>query len=634
MQTHTYPMAGERARPTVALIALLALGLAGGAPATTETFGTGTSQFSMTFNPSTAAYEMGDTEVLNDQFNKFYQATTGSAYAINVGRALTDTVCQVSGIEVVDFINWLNTRLGLPPAYTFNASHTALVNWNRASGARFFLPKEAEWNAGYTLNHYAPGPCAFEWIQAGTGVGTVMDGVNDGVANKKWNGVFTNKFSDTGFRVIRAVPPAGSLDHFDVAVSSPQLAGSTFSITVTAKNASGNTMTADNLTLVTMASSTGHAQFDSNADGTSGDNTKTLANGTFTINMKDDVVEVVTITATGGGGRGTSKAITMNAWPPPEIVTFGTDANQFSLTFNPVTVVYNAGDTQILNDQFNKFYLATKGYAFPNNPGLALTDTACQINGVDLVDFINWLNTSSGWPAAYTFNQAHTELVSWNRVPGSKFFLPTEAEWNAALAYIHYAPGPCVSEWIQDNGSGDGGNLNGVDDRVVGKKWDDGFNNTYSDVGFRVISDPTVRSPFESWIMGAPQTGFSDDPNHDGVANGLAWLLNGTPMGNSRSRLPLATNVGGKLVMSFQCLRAGARGTAALSVQYSNDLGMVDSWHAAAVPDSTPAGPINGVVFTVTPIPNSNYQNVTVEIPLSAASNNGKLFGRLQATDK
>ena len=137
--------------------------------------------------------------------------------------------------------------------------------------------------------------------------------------------------------------------------------------------------------------------------------------------------------------------------------------------------------------------------------------------------------------------------------------------------------------------------------------------------------------PIASWIMGAPLTGFTDGPNHDGVANGLAWLLNGTAMGNSRARLPLGTNAGGKLMMSFQCLKAGARGTAVLSVQYSNDLGVADAWHTAAVPDSTPSGPSNGVVVTVTPIGNSNYQNITVEIPRTAASAAGKLFGRLQA---
>ena len=169
-----------------------------------------------------------------------------------------------------------------------------------------------------------------------------------------------------------------------------------------------------------------------------------------------------------------------------------------------------------------------------------------------------------------------------------------------------------------------------MNDGVIGKKWDDGFDNIYPDVGFRVISDPALRSPFLSWIVAAPQTGFTDDPNHDG----LAWLLNGTPMGNSRSPLPLATNAGGKLSMSFQCLKAAARGTAGLSVQYSNDLGMADAWHSAGVPDATPAEPSNGVVFSVTPISNSNYQNITVQIPLSAASSNGKLFGRLQATEK
>jgi len=636
MHTKTHPPAGLRKRPTVGLIALLALGLASVAPATTATFGTGSNQFSLTFNPITSTSELGDTEVLNDQFDKFYLATKGIAYAANASFPLTDTGCRVSGVEIVDFINWLNTSSGLPAPYTFNPAHTALVNWNRAPGARFFLPTVAEWNAGYTLNHYAPGPCAYEWIQDTTGVGTNMDGVNDGSPNKTWDDGFGAKYVDTGFRVIHVVPPPGSLDHFEVAATSPQISGSTFSVQVTAKDSSGNTVTADSSTLVTMTSSTGNVQFDSDGNGTFGDNTKTLSSGTFTIKTKDSVAESVTITATGGGASGNSPAITVILPPPPEIVTFGTGANQFSLAFDPITAAYNEGDTEVLNGQFNKFYLATKGFAFPDNAGLASTDAACQVSGIEIIDFINWLNTSSGLPAAYTFNQDHTALVSWTRAPGAKFFLPTEAEWNGALAFISYAPGPCVSEWIQDTGDGDGGNMDGVDDGAANKKWDDGVNDTYPDVGFRVISDPNVsipvRTPFEVWIAGAPQTGFTDDPNHDGVVNGLAWLLNGTAMGNSRSCLPVGANTGGMLVLNFQCLKASARGTAVLNLQYSNDLGVVDSWHTVAVPDSTPPGPINGVVFTVTPITASDYQNVTAEIPQSAASSDGMLFGRLQGT--
>ena len=45
-------------------------------------------------------------------------------------------------------------------------------------------------------------------------------------------------------------------------------------------------------------SSTGNVQFDSNGDGTYGDNAKTLTAGTFTINAKDTTAESVTITAT------------------------------------------------------------------------------------------------------------------------------------------------------------------------------------------------------------------------------------------------------------------------------------------------------------------------------------------------
>lgn len=631
MQTETHPPARERQRRAAVLIVLLAMGWAADASATTSVFGAGANQFSLTFNTINTIYEMGDTEVLNEQFNKFYLATKGIAYANNAGRPLTDGACRVSGIEVVDFINWLNTSSGFPAAYTFNGTHTALVNWNRAAGARYVLPSLNEWNSGYTSNHYAPGPCAFEWIQDTGGVGTGLDGVKDGLSGKNFDDAFSIKYTDTGFRVIRLIPPPGSLDHFEVAVISPQRAGVPFMVTVTAKAANGATVTGDNTTVVTMTANTGNVQFDSDGNETFGDNAKTLANGTFTIKVRDTVAESVIITATGGGSTNNSPVITVNVPPPPEIVTFGSGAGQFSMTFTSITAALNAGDTEVLNDQFNKFYLATKGFAYPANVGLAPTDAACQLSGIETIGFINWLNTSSGWPAAYTFNQDRTALVSWTRTPGAKFFLPTEAEWNAALPYINYAPGPCISEWIQDTGGGDGGNMNGVDEWVANKIWDDGFDNPYPDVGFRVISDPLVQSQFDSWIIGSPQTGFTDDPNHDGVTNGLAWLLNGTAMGDSRSRLPLRSTAGGKLILNFQCLKAGARGTAILDVQYSNDLGKTDPWHSAAVPDSTPPGPINGVVFTVTPITASNYQNITAEIPQTAASA-GRLFGRLQGS--
>ena len=427
---------------------------------------------------------------------------------------------------------------------------------------------------------------------------------------------------------------AGPLHHFEVTVTSTQTTGSAFSATVTAMDVAGKTLTYDSSTLVTMTSSSGNAQFDSDANGTFDDNTKTLSDGTFTIMTKDNVAESVTLTASAGSKTGTSQGITVLLPLQAETVTFGTGANQFALTFNPASAAYRVGNTEVPNDAFNKFYLTTKGVACAGNAGLPLTDAACNVSGIAAVDFINWLNTSSGLPAAYTFNADHTALLNWNRTPGAKFFLPTVAEWNGALASISYAFGPCIYEWIQD-AAGAGGNLDGVENWRANKSFDESsFVQVYEDTGFRVMSDSsvglTIRNPFDAWIAGAPLTGFSDDPNHDGVANGLAWLLNGSAMGNSRECLPLGATAAGKLVLSFQCLKASARGTAVLNVQYSNDLGVLDAWHSAAVPEVTSA--VGGISFTVTPITASDYQTISAEIPLSAASSDGKLFGRLLGT--
>ena len=444
---------------------------------------------------------------------------------------------------------------------------------------------------------------------------------------------FTGRNSINGYQLIEH--PSLPLDHFEVMASSPQQAGSTFSVTVTAKDIDGKTIASDSTTVVTMTSSTGNAQFDGDGNGTFGDNTKTLTSGMFTIMSKDNVVESATLTASGGGKTGTSPAITVIMPLQAETVTFGTGANQFALTFNPVTSAYRVGNTEIPNDAFNKFYLTTKGVACARNAGLPLTDAACNVSGIEVVDFINWLNTSSGLPAAYTFNADHTALLNWNRTPGAKFFLPTVAEWNGALASMSYAFGPCIYEWIQD-AAGTGGYLDAVENWCANKSFDESsFIQVYEDTGFRVMSDSSVslttHSPFDAWIAGAPLTGFADDPNQDGVANGLAWLLNGSAMGDSRTCLPVATTVaGGKLVLIFQCLKASARGTAVLNVQYSNDLGVLDTWHTAAVPDVTLT--VGGVVFTVAPITASDFQTITAGIPLSAASSDGKLFGRLQGT--
>ena len=118
------------------------------------------------------------------------------------------------------------------------------------------------------------------------------------------------------------------------------------------------------------------------------------------------------------------------------------------------------------------------------------------------------------------------------------------------------------------------------------------------------------------------------------MANGLVWLIGGTtgnPLANSNSILPVPTDDGGNLVLTFQCLKSSVRGTANLTVQYSKNLGTGDAWHGVPVPDSDQPDDGSGVGFVVTPIGGSDYNNVTATIAAPALG--GKLFGRLMATE-
>lgn len=138
----------------------------------------------------------------------------------------------------------------------------------------------------------------------------------------------------------------------------------------------------------------------------------------------------------------------------------------------------------------------------------------------------------------------------------------------------------------------------------------------------------TPASPFSLWIAasaGVPsgQTGFADDPNHDGVANGLAWILGAnSPLNDSQSLMPVATaNAGGTLTLTFDCLKPADWGTATLAVDYSHDL---STWVSATVPGSN--GTVNGVVFTVT-----GTKTLQVTAAIFNATDN-KLFARLRVT--
>jgi fibronectin-binding autotransporter adhesin len=131
-------------------------------------------------------------------------------------------------------------------------------------------------------------------------------------------------------------------------------------------------------------------------------------------------------------------------------------------------------------------------------------------------------------------------------------------------------------------------------------------------------------TPYENWATGGEL--FGDDSNGDGVSNGMAFLLGAPgPDANALGLLPTVTETSGGLVMSFSMLDAASRGTATLSVEHSNDLGISDAWTTVAVPDSS--GASGGVTFVV-----SGSGTLDVEATIgSGEAGGGKLFGRLKA---
>jgi formylglycine-generating enzyme required for sulfatase activity len=145
--------------------------------------------------------------------------------------------------------------------------------------------------------------------------------------------------------------------------------------------------------------------------------------------------------------------------------TFGVGGNMFSLDFvtisglaNPaagygiVDNDYRVGVHEVTNDQWNKF-AASLGVPVTGNPS-APYDGSPQWLGTDvptnmvswheMAQFVNWLNTSTGHPAAYRFTgtqgTADYTLATWSadeaeggtnlyRHKDAFYYAPTEDEW-------------------------------------------------------------------------------------------------------------------------------------------------------------------------------------------------------------
>ena len=143
----------------------------------------------------------------------------------------------------------------------------------------------------------------------------------------------------------------------------------------------------------------------------------------------------------------------------------------------------------------------------------------------------------------------------------------------------------------------------------------------------------STASPFDIWastagLNGTPgkEAGFNDDPEKDGIANGLEWILGGNPLIADGGSLMTATSApAGGLTLVFN-RQPDSIGQASLFVDWDVDLDAFAHALAIGTSDVGPSGsaPTIDIDF---PAPGK----VTVNIP-SANATAGKLFARLRAT--
>jgi len=149
----------------------------------------------------------------------------------------------------------------------------------------------------------------------------------------------------------------------------------------------------------------------------------------------------------------------------------------------------------------------------------------------------------------------------------------------------------------------------------------------------RTWSEAIGTGMYASWSSGKGLDGsagkapdFSADPDRDGVANGLEWILGGEPLGGADS--PLFSGSGdvvSGLTLAFT-REESSLGSSTLLVQYGGDLN--GAW--TDVPVTQAGGSYTGGVTVVVNEP-ATPDSVTVHIPGSNAAA-GKLFARLKAT--
>lgn len=256
---------------------------------------------------------------------------TATASTTNAIQGLLPDGFQVGSAPSANASNatyyWMAFHAGLVAAPTAALAITSVnAGAHPIAGVGFPVVVEAR-NADGTIRNVAAATGVRLSLKTGSGslggtlTGTIPAGASQVVISgvtytKAEGGVVLTVARTSGDALAPGDGPAfiadpGAITGYTVNLSSPQSAGFTFGVVVTALDQFANRVTSDNSTLVTLASSSGHVRFDGNLDGTFGDATKPLSTGAASVNARGTTAEATTVTATDANGKTGSASLTV-----------------------------------------------------------------------------------------------------------------------------------------------------------------------------------------------------------------------------------------------------------------------------------------------------------------------------------
>lgn len=178
-----------------------------GIPANADTFGSGESAFEIEFvtigapgNPSEGfpsflspsgsvdyVYRMGKYEISTEMVMKANAQSAIDGAPLNIwhlGSEPNLPATSITWYEAAQFVNWLNTSAGAPPAYSFDENGEFQLwqpadagydsdNPYRNTGARYFLPNMDEWHKAAFYD-----PVAGVYYDYATGSDSLPDGID------------------------------------------------------------------------------------------------------------------------------------------------------------------------------------------------------------------------------------------------------------------------------------------------------------------------------------------------------------------------------------------------------------------------------------------------------------------------